>query len=772
MTESKKTRESAMRALILSTAGLVIFILAGAGSLFGSSPASFLSHRDYPAAVGPQTITKADLNGDGLVDLIIPNNDINFTQVSILFGNRDGSFQPPKFVNTGGRDSYQAVVGDFNGDGKADLAVTTIDGLSVLLGDGHGNFGAPRLFSFGSTAFFLQGIVAADFNGDGKLDLAVTDNDSNKVLILLGAGDGTFQLASTVRVGMSPGGIAVGDFNHDGHVDLAVADSGISDGQNQGPHANTVAILLGLGNGRFLTPAYIPVAAGPIGIAVGDFDTDGEQDIVVTNSGTDQVSLLLGNGKGTFANPKTFSVSSNGKSPVEGYIPTGIAVDDFNGDGHEDLAIHNIGTSTVAVLFGDGKGNFGKPLNLPAGRVEGGRADPVGIGIATGDFNHDGKIDLIATNYLANTISVILGQGNGTFVEEPRFPVGPNPFQLVVADFNNDGIPDVATVNLGYNFKGDTISVLLGVKGGGFQPQKVTSVAQNMAALAAADFNGDGKTDLVVVSAVLNEVFILLGKGDGTFEPPMPISVGSEPGFVAVGDFNGDGDMDIAVSNFHGPITLLLGNGDGTFRRGTDVTFRFGSPELFNIATADLNRDGKIDLVVLTRVGIDFVVKTLLGNGDGTFQTDHDVTSAPLIFSFAIGDLNNDGIPDLAVEEDSLFIETLLGDGHGNFASAGKFNDDEVSSFSNVQTIALADFNGDGFLDVVAADGFSDNVTILMGNGDGTLTALPYFFGAEEGATWIGVGDFHGGPDPDIAVATTNSQTLSGQVVLLINSTR
>jgi hypothetical protein len=743
----------------------VIFLTSLASSLLGSQQPSFISHRDYVAAINPQTITKADLNGDGIVDLIVVDGDVNFTLISILFGNRDGSFQPPKFVDVGGRFPFQAVVGDFNGDGKDDLAITTIDGLSVMLGDGHGDFGAPHLFT--AFGFFLEGIVAADFNGDHKLDLAVANNNTNTVSILLGAGDGTFTLAATMAVGMAPSGIALGDFNHDGHFDLAVANSGIPDGfNNQGPHANTVSILLGEGNGHFHPAVFIPVAAGPLGLAIDDFDNDSEQDIVVTNSRADLVTLMLGNGDGTFATPRTFTVTRDGKSPVQGYIPSGIAVDDFNGDGNKDLAVTNVGTNTVAVLLGDGKGSFGKALNLPVGRAEN-----AGMGVATGDFNRDGKVDLVTGNSGADTISVILGKGNGTFVEEPAFPVGERPFQLVVADFNNDGIPDVATANVGNDFKGNTVSVLLGKKGGGFQSQKVITIAQNMAGLAAADFNGDGKVDLVVVSTALNEGFVLLGRGDGTFAPPVAIPVGAFPGYIAIGDFNGDGKQDIAVSNFNGPISILLGDGKGGFRKGADVSIP-DAVDLFSIVTSDFNRDGKTDLAILTRtIGDFFVVKTLLGNGDGTFQSDHDVTAAlPSILSFAVGDLNNDGIPDIAVEEGGV-IETMLGDGFGHFTSAGKFPEGELSRFSAVQALAVGDFNGDGFLDVAGADGFSDNLVILTGKGDGTLTALPHFFAAEGGTNAIGVADFNGDHRLDIVLASTDSQNNKGQVVLLINST-
>jgi hypothetical protein len=731
--------------------------------MFALQNASFISHRDYLVGNNPQTIAKADLNGDGITDLVLPNFDANVARVSILFGKRDGSFQPPFFVNTSGVAAFQAAIADFNGDGHLDMAVTTLQGVAVILGDGHGGFGQPKLLPVG---FFLQGIVAADFDGDHKLDLAVTDNDTNQILILHGSGDGTFALTAALPVGMSPSQIVAADFDHDGQIDLAVTDSGVSDGQNHGPNGNTVAILMGRGNSKFQPARFIPVAKGPLGIALGDVNNDGEQDLIVANSRKDEVTVLLGHGDGSFTTPKVFTVTRNGRSPREGYIPAGIALDDFDGDGNLDVAVENIGTSTVAILSGDGKGNFSKPLNLPVGRAE-----TMGMGIATGDFNHDGKVDVISANSGADSLSVLLGKGNGRFIEERDFPTGERPDQMVLADFNNDGLPDVATVNVGNNFTGHTISVLFGKKGGGFQPQKVTTVKDIVSGMTSADLNGDGKTDLVVLNSAVNKVSILLGRGDGTFDSPLQFSVGSTPDSVTVGDFNGDGKPDIAVSNFHGPISILLGDGKGRFRKGNDVSI----PDalfLDQIAAVDFNHDGKVDLAIITERKSDGnqLLKILLGKGDGTFQRDTDVTEAFFIFCFAVGDFNGDGIPDLAAEEGGE-IEMLLGDGHGRFTSAGKFVEGEGPSFSVVLAMAVGDFNGDGFLDLAAPDAFSDNLMIFLGKGDGTLTQVPAFFGAEGGVNALVVADFTGDHRPDIALASTDTQNLKGQVELLVNNT-
>jgi FG-GAP-like repeat len=228
----------------------------------------FLAHRDYVAADAPINLAKGDLNGDGIADLVVPN--FNSTNVSVLLGKNDGSFQTVRLFNSGGVQPFEAVIADFNGDGKNDVVETfPTAGLAILRGDGLGHLGTPALLAAGAHPLH---IVSVDFNGDHKADLAVTNSDSNNVSILLGKGDGTFTVAPSPAVGMAPVGIVVGDFNGDGKADLAVADSGVPSGNNAGTHPNTVAILLGTGTGRFQAPAFVPVARTPLLLAVADFN--------------------------------------------------------------------------------------------------------------------------------------------------------------------------------------------------------------------------------------------------------------------------------------------------------------------------------------------------------------------------------------------------------------------------------------------------------------------------------------------------------------------
>jgi len=189
---------------------------------------------------------------------------------------------------------------------------------------------------------------------------------------------------------------------------------------------------------------------------------------------------------------------------------------------------------------------------------------------------------------------------------------------------------------------------------------------------------------------------------------------------------------------------------------------------VFQVVTADFNRDGKVDIAFSSRTFNDDV-SVMLGNGDGSFQSAVTATSSFLVFTFAVGDLNRDGVPDLAIEEGGV-VELLLGDGHGGFQSQGIFNEGEGATFSAVQSLAIADFNGDGFADIAAPDVFSDNVSIMSGNGDGTV-GPGRLFGGGPGGRAVAI-DLNRDRRIDLILAATNiSNNSSGKVMVLLNNT-
>jgi hypothetical protein len=322
------------------------------------------------------------------------------------------------------------AIGDFNGDGRLDMAVANAsdNNAHILLGNGDGTFQNGGNYSVGSTPL---GIAAGNFTGDGKLDLAVPNAGSDDVSVLLGNGDGTFQPAVNYAVGSYPRSVAVGDFNGDGMLDLAVA--------NTGTDSTLVSILLGNGDGTFQAAVNYHAGAQPESLAVGDFNGDGKLDLAVTNLNGQNISVLLGNGDGTFQGPVNYEVGSG---------PNYVEIADLDGDGSLDLVVCNYYSNNISVLLGKGDGTFRAALNF--GDVLG-PSSP-----ALGDFNGDGRLDLAVGNYSSDIVSVFLGNGDGTFRSATNYSAGASPNWVAAGDFNGDGRLDLAVANYG----GTTVSVL------------------------------------------------------------------------------------------------------------------------------------------------------------------------------------------------------------------------------------------------------------------------------------------------------------------------
>ncbi|MFY9825851.1 MAG: VCBS repeat-containing protein [Thermoanaerobaculia bacterium] len=340
-------------------------------------------------------------------------------------------------------------------------------------------------------------------------------------------------------------------------------------------------------------PRHFRVGAAPASVAIADVNRDGKPDLVVANSGSGDVTVLLGDGKGGFA-PAPGSPFPAGKNPND------VAVGDFDGDGTPDLAFPNHDTHGVTVLLGDGKGSFrpapGSPLTV--------ESRPHPHGIAAGDFNGDHALDLAVESWGDDAVEVHFGNGKGGFASPGRrFPVGRMPYQrLRSADVNRDGKADLLTTN----FEEGSVSVLLGDGKGGFHnaPGSPFPAGRSPFCQAIADVNGDGKLDLVVggfsghpEDPSADGVSVLLGDGKGAFRllPGSPFAAGRTPVAVAVGDLNGDGVPEIAVANMAGDTATILTRGaDGRYRMA--VTIPASGAEA--VAIGDLNHDGKGDLVI------------------------------------------------------------------------------------------------------------------------------------------------------------------------------
>ena len=389
---------------------------------------------------------------------------------------------------------------------------------------------------------------------------------------------GSYSLMATV-VGLGSGTVPTGSVS-------------FLDTSNGNAVLGTAALGAGTEGLGWLSASNSPAGSYPESIAVGDFNNDGIPDMAVGNSGDGTVSILLGNGNGTFQ-------QATGSPISVGAAPWAIAVGDFNGDGKTDLAVGDYTGESVNILLGNGNGAFTAAANSPITLPQ----HPMSL--VTGDFSGDGIADLaiVATpgdTTGTGTVTSFLGHGDGTFTQAPGNPVSlPYPYAVATADFNGDGIADLAVVS-GYNW----VMFLQGNGDGTFTltNNTVGVGADSPVAIAAGDFNSDGIADLAVANWGSNSVTIFLGQGNFTFARSA-IATGVNPFSIVAGDFNGDGNADLAIANAGSDsITVLLGDGSGAFRQAAGSPLPYsGTP--VSLATADLNGDGVADLAVVDQVG-------------------------------------------------------------------------------------------------------------------------------------------------------------------------
>ncbi len=759
------------KADLLTGAGGDFFLLVGNGNGTFQAPVRF----SLLETVGPPPALRvADFNLDGKAD---------FYSSAVHLGNGDGSFQPPISPPL-----VLGALGDFNGDGIPDSLVDA-GYLVVILGNGDGTFRSPLI---SPAPQGVNGSLVGDFNGDGKLDaLSVS---SAGVWLSLGNGDGTFQVPVSVSTQAAKGAV-VGDFNGDGKSDfilqtsdakfttflatafpdftIAETHSGSFSPGSTGTFTITISNAgAGLSSGEVLVSDTLPpsltlVSVTAIGWACTGMVICTRQDSLAPGAAYPAITLTVNVGAGvagTFTN--AVSVSGGGEtnlandSATETFTVRPAVVTLTTSPNPSTLG--QAVTLTATVPGASGRVSFYDGVtNLGTSAVTSGLASITTRLLAGGSHSLQARFapDLnspYGPGTSANLPQTVNELPANSFLPAVSYSTPQDALCIAQGDFNGDGRADLVV-------SGETsVSVFLGTGDGTFGPA-ITTAPFNPVGFGCntviADFNGDGKSDL------LRSGNLALGKGDGTFQPA--VTIGSVFGNPAAADFNGDGKADVAlIDGNSGALTLLLGNGDGTFAAPlnyflTEATAfdKFGAGNVFSLVAGDFNGDGKADLALATKPFLNAAtlhVMVLLGNGNGTFQapliSQTGVTSVGIGFVF-VADFNLDGKPDLAINYfNSSQATVLLGKGDGTF---------QPSTVSYPGMLAgVGDLNGDGKPDLMTyLVSNNDKLQVLLGKGDGTFQA-PVIVPSGSGPGAAVVGDFNGDGMADIAVANGISRNV------------
>jgi hypothetical protein len=656
------------------------------------------------------------------------------------------------------------------------------------LGAGMGftpSFAAQQTFGTGGDDPYS--VTAADINGDGKPDLIIANAGDHTVSVLLnttapGATTPSFATPQTFASGGQPYSVVAADVNGDGKPDLIVAN-----------FDNTVSVLLNTTAPGAVSPSFAAqqsFATGnvPISVTAADVNGDGKPDLIVANSSDNTVSVLLnttapGATTPSFATQQTFAT---------GNVPFSVTAADINGDGLPDLIVSNGSGNTVSVLLnttapGATTPSFANQQTFATGNFP--------FSVTAADVNGDGKPDLIVANSIDGTVMVLLnttgpGATTPSFAAQQTFATGTEPISVTAADVNGDGKPDLIVAN----YVDGTVSVLLNTTpaptttfdGYSFSAAQAFAAGSYPDSVTAADVNGDGKPDLIVVDNAggigSGNVSVLLnttapGATVPSFATGQTFATGNGPNWVTAADLNGDGLPDLIVANYSdNTVSVLLNTtapGATTPSFANQQTFATGSFP-FSVTAADVNGDGLPDLIVANQEGGVSVLLNTTAPGATTpsFATQQTFAAGANPSSVAVADVNGDGLPDLIVTNENGKTVSVLLNTTPPGATTLSFATQQTFATGNIPFSATAvDVNGDGLPDLIVANEGDATVSVLL-NTTAPGATVPSFAPQQTFATGsnpesIAAADVNGDGLPDLIVANLGSSTVS----VLLNTT-
>ncbi len=727
---SRRRTPLARRALVAAAAALATVALGATTA--GAIPEFEAPFREYPAGVEAVSLAQGDFDEDGLVDAVVA---ISSPTPDLVFmrQNADHSFSAAGSWNSDLLTSL--VAGDFNGDGHLDVAgLDQLGNVLALFGDGAG--GSPG-FAARSAPFGAIFLAAANLNGDAQDDLVAVSYILSTLETFLGgsAGGGTLTPATSYTTVAAPTGVATGDLDGDGHDDILLAHDAVA----------VAEVLYGDGTGAISSQLTPPLGGDAIGAsaAIADLNGDGLRDLVIGMSDGTGAAVLLNTGAYTFDMPVFYGGAAGSANFV-------VACNDLDGDADRDLIL--VGPETL-VLLNSGSGTF-----TPLGTALPPYTHNYSV-LALADFDGDGVPDILGCGNYGAALIAAHGNGDGTFGFDAQIPAN-NADALVFSDIDGDGDADAATINRAVS----TVETFERV-GDGFDTQIVTAVGFPPSGLATGRFNSDTAPDLATVIPDIGEVVVLANDGSGGFPSVQPYSTGEYPINVVAGDLDGDGLDDLVVICSGGgetgatdksPAEALFTHSLLVYRN-SPVGFPFSPSTVISVpggcpndvAIGDVTQDGRPDLVVALACTDQIMVYP--ATVTGTFAAGFEAAAVAAPTAVAVRDIDGGGLPDIIALSSSGLIATILNQGGAGFDAPV-----EAPTVLQGQFLVVEDLDLDGIFDAAVLS-MASVVAIHPGLTGGVFGA-GLDFGVCSAPTDLVSHDFDEDGDVDLIVTSVSQQ--------------